>query len=114
MSNGEGLHLLIRFVTFEIYSVKSIINNSVMKKVILSVVLTLVVLIIAFIAYIWSGSYNISQLSPHNSITRRIIGITVHHSNFRVICQKSYCLGNSAGKVDIIRIDPGQDISGGM
>jgi mono/diheme cytochrome c family protein len=51
-----------------------------MKNVLLGIFLTLLVLIVAFIAYIFSGSYNISQLSPHNSITRRIIGITVHHS----------------------------------
>ena len=50
-----------------------------MKKL-LTIILTLVVLVIAFVIYIWSGSYNISQLSHHNALTRWIIGTTTHHS----------------------------------
>jgi mono/diheme cytochrome c family protein len=41
-----------------------------MKKIILSVVLTLVVIIGAMIIYIYSGSYNVSQLVPDNAITQ--------------------------------------------
>ncbi len=51
-----------------------------MKKVFLTVLLTLVALAAAITAYIYSGSYNISQLSPHNALTRRMIGITTHYS----------------------------------
>lgn len=50
-----------------------------MKKL-LTIILTLVVLVIAFVIYIWSGSYNISQLSHHNALTRWIIGTTTQHS----------------------------------
>jgi mono/diheme cytochrome c family protein len=51
-----------------------------MKKSVLSILLTLVVLVIVFLIYIWSGTYNISQLSPHSSITKWIIGKTTYHS----------------------------------
>jgi len=51
-----------------------------MKKVIVTILLTLLVLIAGFFFYIFSGAYNISQLSPHNKLTRTIIGITTHSS----------------------------------
>lgn len=51
-----------------------------MKKVILSIFLTLVILVVAFLIYIWSGTYNISQLSPHSAVTQWIIGKTTYHS----------------------------------
>ncbi|HUZ59813.1 MAG TPA: cytochrome c [Hanamia sp.] len=41
-----------------------------MKKIILAVILTLIVIIAAFTVYIYSGSYNVSQLAPHNTITK--------------------------------------------
>jgi mono/diheme cytochrome c family protein len=49
-------------------------------KIIITIVLTLVVLIAGFYAYISSGSYDISQLTPHNSLTNSIINITTHNS----------------------------------
>jgi mono/diheme cytochrome c family protein len=51
-----------------------------MKKQFLTFVLTLVVLVIGFTIYIYSGSYDVSQLTPHNSLTRKIISVTTHHS----------------------------------
>ncbi len=51
-----------------------------MKKIIVTVILTLVVLIFGFYIYIASGTYDISQLSPHNSLTKSIIGTTTHNS----------------------------------
>ncbi len=51
-----------------------------MKKAAITVLITLAVLAGAFTVYIYSGNYDISQLSPHNKLTRRIIGITTHHS----------------------------------
>lgn len=51
-----------------------------MKKIVLSVVLTFVVIIGAMLIYIYSGSYNVSQLVPHNSLTKWAISTTMHHS----------------------------------
>ena len=51
-----------------------------MKKILASVVLTLIVLILGFVAYIYSGSYDISQLTPHNALTKWAIRTTTHHS----------------------------------
>jgi mono/diheme cytochrome c family protein len=51
-----------------------------MKNFLLGIVLTVVVVIIAFVVFIYSGSYNISQLSHHNTFTEKIIGITTFHS----------------------------------
>lgn len=51
-----------------------------MKKVILTIILTLVFLVIVFAAYIYSGIYDVSQMSPHKSITQEIINKTIHHS----------------------------------
>lgn len=38
-----------------------------MKKIIFTVVLTLVAMVVAFVIYIYSGSYNVSQLASHNA-----------------------------------------------
>lgn len=51
-----------------------------MKKIILTVIITLAVIIAAFVVYIYSGSYNISQLTPHNTITKWIIQTTTDKS----------------------------------
>jgi mono/diheme cytochrome c family protein len=51
-----------------------------MKKPVIAIFLTLAVLVIVFLIYVWSGSYNISQLSPHGAITQWIIGKTTYHS----------------------------------
>jgi mono/diheme cytochrome c family protein len=51
-----------------------------MKKTIITIILTLVVLIAGFFIYITSGAYDISQLTPHNALTKSIIGITTHSS----------------------------------
>jgi len=51
-----------------------------MKKVILTIILTLVFLVIVFAAYIYSGAYDVSQTTPHKSITQWIINKTTHHS----------------------------------
>lgn len=51
-----------------------------MKKVFITVVVTLVILAGGFLIFIFSGSYNISQLSHHNKLTLAIIKTTTHHS----------------------------------
>lgn len=51
-----------------------------MKKITLTVILTLVVLAAVFTIYIYSGSYNVSQLSPHNGITQWAINTTKNKS----------------------------------
>jgi len=51
-----------------------------MKKVLVTIVLMLFILISGFLIYIFSGMYDISQLTPHNKLTKTIIGITTHHS----------------------------------
>ncbi len=51
-----------------------------MKKIILTVIVTIAVLIAGFFIYIYSGVYDISQLTPHNKFTESIIRITTHHS----------------------------------
>ncbi len=51
-----------------------------MKKIILTVIITIAVFIGSFLIFIYSGSYNISQLVPHNSLTLWIIRTTTHHS----------------------------------
>ena len=51
-----------------------------MKKTLLTVLITLVILAAAFFIYISSGSYDISQLSHHNALTKKIISITTHRS----------------------------------
>ena len=49
-------------------------------KIILTVLSTLVVLILGFYIYISSGSYDVSQLTPHNALTKSIIRKTTHNS----------------------------------
>ena len=51
-----------------------------MKKIIITVIVTFLVLILAFIGYIRSGTYDISQLTPHNAITKWMIMTTTHAS----------------------------------
>lgn len=51
-----------------------------MKKVILAVILTLVVIAIGGVIYIYSGKYDVSQMSRHNKITQWILGKTMQHS----------------------------------
>jgi len=51
-----------------------------MKRTILTIIITLVVLIAGFYIFMTSGAYNISQLSPHNALTKSIIGITTKNS----------------------------------
>lgn len=51
-----------------------------MKKIILTVILTLVVLGLAGVIYIYSGKYDVSQMSHHNKITQWIVGKTMEHS----------------------------------
>ena len=49
-------------------------------KIIITVIATLLVLVLGFYIYISSGAYDISQLAPHNKLTKSIIGITTHNS----------------------------------
>jgi len=51
-----------------------------MKKIIVTIILTIVVLSAGFFIYISSGAYDISQLTPHNKFTKSLIGITTHSS----------------------------------
>lgn len=51
-----------------------------MKKTILTVITTLVVLAVAFTAYMYSGMYDVSQLTPHNGLTKWMIRTTKHKS----------------------------------
>jgi mono/diheme cytochrome c family protein len=51
-----------------------------MKKVILSVVFTLIVLVLGSLAYIYSGKFDATQLKPHKPLTEWIIGKTLQHS----------------------------------
>lgn len=50
-----------------------------MKKVILTVFITLLVIIVSSIIYIYSGSYDIGQV-PHNVLTKWAITIAKEHS----------------------------------
>ena len=51
-----------------------------MKKIILTVVFTLIVLFLGLWFFMLSGTYDISQLTPHNAITKWMIKTTKHHS----------------------------------
>ena len=51
-----------------------------MKKIILTAIVTLAVLIGVFLIYISSGSYDISQTTPHNGLIKWIIRKTTHSS----------------------------------
>jgi hypothetical protein len=55
-------------------------NYETMKKVIFTVIVTLAVLAGGFYVYILSGAYDISQLVPHNSLTKNIIQTVKHRS----------------------------------
>ena len=51
-----------------------------MKKVILSILLIFIISFAGFYIYISTGSYDISQLTPHNALTKRMIKITTKSS----------------------------------
>lgn len=51
-----------------------------MKKIFLTVIITLAIIVAAFTIYIYSGAYNVSQLSPHNSFTNWAITTTKENS----------------------------------
>lgn len=51
-----------------------------MKKTIITVIVTLAVLMAGFYLYLFSGVYDVSQLTPHNALTKSIIRITKHRS----------------------------------
>lgn len=51
-----------------------------MKKIILTVIITLVMLVVVITAYIYSGNYNVSQMASHNRITKWMIRTTKHYS----------------------------------
>jgi mono/diheme cytochrome c family protein len=51
-----------------------------MKKIILSVLATLAFIALCFYIYIESGAYDISQTTPHNSLTEWAIKKTKHNS----------------------------------
>jgi mono/diheme cytochrome c family protein len=51
-----------------------------MKKIILTIILTLGILAAALTAYMYSGTYDISQLSHHNALTKWMIRTTTHAS----------------------------------
>lgn len=51
-----------------------------MKKIVLTILITLVFLGFASIVYIYSGSYDVSQLTPHSTITKWMIRTTKHYS----------------------------------
>jgi len=49
-------------------------------KIIITALSTIVILIVGFFIYISSGAYDVSQLSPHNGLTKSVIQITTHNS----------------------------------
>ena len=51
-----------------------------MKKIILTAVATLLVITLGLIAYVKSGSYDISQTSQHNGLTKWLIRQTTKNS----------------------------------
>ena len=51
-----------------------------MKKLILTVITTLLILTGGFMLYIYSGSYDIAQNTPHNKLTKWLISRTKHNS----------------------------------
>lgn len=51
-----------------------------MKKILITIAGTLVVLILVAFIYISSGAYDVSQLTPHSKLTRSIIEMTKHRS----------------------------------
>ncbi len=51
-----------------------------MKRTIITVVLTLVTVAVIIFIFIYSGIYNVGQLSPHNSVVRWMINTTKDRS----------------------------------
>ena len=51
-----------------------------MKRTIITIVVTLVVLGALSVAYIFSGIFNVSQLVPHKAVTKWVIRTTLHYS----------------------------------
>jgi hypothetical protein len=51
-----------------------------MKKIILTIIVTLAIFVAGFLIYITSGSYDISQTVPHNGLTKWVIRKTTHSS----------------------------------
>lgn len=51
-----------------------------MKKILIIILVTVLVLFGAFIIFIYSGAYNVSQLSHHNGITQWAINTAKDHS----------------------------------
>lgn len=51
-----------------------------MKKVIVTVILTIIILFAGFYIYIASGVYDVSQLTPHNGLTKSMISTITHNS----------------------------------
>ncbi len=51
-----------------------------MKNVLLTILFTLLFLVIIFTVYIFSGTFDPSQIKHHKPITEKIIGITLEHS----------------------------------
>jgi mono/diheme cytochrome c family protein len=51
-----------------------------MKKIIVTVITTLIVISVLFTAYIYSGMYDVSQITPHNALTKWMIRTTLHKS----------------------------------
>ena len=51
-----------------------------MKKIVLTIIITLIVQVALIVAYVYSGSYDVSQLTPHGSVARWVIGKTMLHS----------------------------------
>src|SRR5665647_363259 len=72
-----------------------------MKKIILTVIITLVVIAASFTIFIYSGTYDVSQLTPHNAITKWIVNTTKHKSiNKRLKGLQAPPMGDSAMLAD--------------
>ena len=78
-----------------------------MKKTITTILITLVVLIAGFFVYIASGAYDVSQLSPHNALTKAVINMTKHSSIDKRMKengqQSSACAQNKRGFIALFR-----------
>ena len=51
-----------------------------MKKIILTIILTIAISISGFLIYISNGYYDVSQTTPHNGMTKWLIRKTKHGS----------------------------------
>jgi mono/diheme cytochrome c family protein len=51
-----------------------------MKKVILTIVVMLIIIGLGGLIFIYSGKYDVSQLSHHNAVTQWVLGKTMQHS----------------------------------